>query len=97
MSKPIVHYTAVPPWTRDRMIVGRSCAIRPHNHPSELVTNENVCITSPIVKINPLGFETENTIYVEGPINEMTIGLEKALGETPANGAVLAYGEKKQP
>lgn len=65
------------------MIIGRTCAIRPHNHPSDIVTNETVAITSPIIKINPLGFETENTIYVEGPINEITIALDKAIGETP--------------
>ena len=62
MKKPIVFYSDIqyPP------VIGGSAYVFPLNHPNPngLVSNTSFIQTSRILKINNIGFETENTIYM---------------------------------
>lgn len=70
MKKPIVHYTH----TSGQIQVGFPTVVLPKDHPSPLVSNTKLVVTSPVVKIGPpvnrkrgypeKWFETENTKYV---------------------------------
>lgn len=60
-TKKVVHYSYV---SQDAMVVGYRTWVWPVDHPSELVSNKQVALTSPIVAVHGNGvFETMNTIY----------------------------------
>lgn len=57
--KPIVHFTD----SIGEVRIGSHALVIPVDHPSSIVINNNLAQTSAVVKVNPDGFETLNTIY----------------------------------
>jgi len=60
--KPVVTFTDIHRKPR----VGQSAIVKPVDHPSNLVSNERLVITSHVTRVNKHTgeFETENTLYV---------------------------------
>lgn len=75
MAKPIVHYEQVPGFTRKQLEIGRSAMVAPLDHTSPNVSNQGIARTSPVVALHELGFETQNTIYVIAPPEQVTANL----------------------
>ena len=64
VNKQIVTYV---PSSDTFIEVGKGALVRPINHQSDLVSNTQLVITSPVLKLETCGkFETHNTIYVVG-------------------------------
>lgn len=59
-NKQIVQYYNSP---MNRIALHQRAFVHPINHPSDLVSNKMFVLTSPVIAINPDGFETHNTIY----------------------------------
>lgn len=60
MNKPIVNYKSL----HSVLKIGDPALVRPINHPSSLVSNTKMILTSIIVSIGNDGFfETQNTFY----------------------------------
>lgn len=47
--------------------IGHRAFVIPIDHPSLLVSNQDVVLTSTVVAFNQNGFETKNTIYIFQP------------------------------
>lgn len=62
-QKKKVRYTKV----YGEIRIGEPAYILPVDHPSPLVTNEQMARTSTVVAFNQNGFETKNTIYIFRP------------------------------
>jgi hypothetical protein len=58
--KPIVQYL---PSNFNVIKKGKRAYIFPIDHPSELVSNNTMVMTSPVVEVGATYFETENTLY----------------------------------
>ena len=59
--KPIVQYL---PSNFNVIKKGKRAYIFPIDHPSGLVSNDTMVITSPVVEVGATYFETENTRYI---------------------------------
>jgi len=59
--KPVVHYDV---GEHVYIMVGFPAMVHPIDHPSNLVSNEQIVETGKVLGLTETGFETENTIYV---------------------------------
>lgn len=64
--KNIVRYV---PHPDDYIVEGQRARVHPVDHPSELVSNTQQCITSRVLQVHADGFETENSYYIPMRLN----------------------------